>query len=116
MQHNFSRRLRDIQNEADKLIHGSPSLVDINNFQKYTDEMIRYIGERSTNPEILERLQTIPRIIDLKTSTQKGVLKTLLTGAFGFLFSESKEISRALEIVPQVKATFSSIEFLNSVD
>lgn len=56
MEKNFKRQLKDIQNEASKLLSERPSQVDIKNFQKYSGEMVksfRLVTLNAANEQVL---------------------------------------------------------------
>lgn len=116
MNKNFSRQLKDIQNEADKLIHGKPSLMDIKNFQKYSDEMVNYIRKYTDDPNVLAKVSEIPKIIELKDDSKSSLVTFLISGPWGFLFRETQKINEALSIVNEVKSIYSSISFLQGKD
>jgi len=64
MNPNARRQLKDIQVRADRLINGSPTLSDIEEFDQYNEELKQYLLATLTDPELLERVQKIPKILD----------------------------------------------------
>jgi len=113
---NLKRQLKDIQNEADKIIHGKPSLVDVRNFQKYSDEMKKYIRKHSTNTNVLKKLGEIPMVIDLEEEKKEGfftIIFVYFLGFFLFWFIRNSKINKSKQLVKQAKSVYASIEFLN---
>lgn len=112
MTSNLFRSLTDIQNQADFILNGDPSIKDIEDFQKYAFELRKYILKHSSSTEVADRLHKLPQVIDSGSASNVGFLGFLMTGPLSFMFKEKEQISAAKVKVAEHRSIFSSIEFI----
>lgn len=112
MNRNILRQLKDIQHQANKLLNGSPELVDIENFSNYADEINRYLMEYCRIEEVVMLTAQIPKIYDKSNISNKNWLLSLMPNIFSYWFYERNQIEEALEIIEFVRGKYASIEFI----
>lgn len=64
MNANARRQIKDIQFRAERLINGSPTIDDIEEFDQYNEELKKYLISNLLDTELIERVKQIPRVLD----------------------------------------------------
>jgi hypothetical protein len=64
MNPNVRRQLKDIQFQAERLINERPSIEDIEAFDRYNEELKNYLLNNLNDPELLQRVRQIPRVLE----------------------------------------------------
>ena len=115
---NINRQLKDIQSQADKLLSGSPSIDEIEAFDRYNDELKSFLTEHLEEEELLARINAIPSILD-ELSTE-NISKNIITVILSFFFSwaisyyrSQQIINKAISNIHDAKGKYASIEFLS---
>jgi hypothetical protein len=105
------RQLKDIQNQGDKLIKGSPSMSDIRDFARYSSEIQNYLHSLEIDPAIRNLICDIPDVTLDDLSPITGIW-ALLPSVFSYWFIERSRIEQALTIVSIAVGKYASVEFL----
>ncbi len=103
------RQLKDIQYQAAKLVKGNPSIVDIDNFRKYSNELVHYLQEHIDLVEIIPLIDDIPSLKEVEKE-----LQSKMGFAFG-LRSWSRQrriIAQAQQDIQIAQGKYASIEFI----
>ena len=117
MNSNISRQIKDIQFRADNLTQGKPSLEDIEEFNKYNEELKGFLLNHLTDKDIIERVMKIPVIVNETKSEEitRNIIATILlyfsSGLLNY-FQNKQKIENAMEKIREAKGMYSSIEFL----
>lgn len=112
------RQIKDIQYRADRIINGRPSLVEIEEFDEYNEELRRFLLEKLEDPELIARVKAIPRIMDeteAQTTTRNFIMSILAAFSSGVVayFRDRQKVINAIGNVHEAKGKYSSIEFLS---
>jgi hypothetical protein len=110
------RQIRDIQFRAERLINGSPTINDIEEFDQYNEELKKYLISNLTEPELLERVRQIPKVLEASDSqvVTRGFVSALLTmfaSAFVAYFQERHRIENSKDAIREAIGAYASIEF-----
>lgn len=118
MDSSTKRQIKDIQFRAEKLINDRPSLSEIEDFDKYNEELKAFLLKNLTDPELLDRVAGIPRILD-ETKSQAAtrniivtILATFTTGLVTY-FQNRQRVENALSNIHEARGKYASIEFLS---
>ncbi|MBN8651734.1 MAG: hypothetical protein J0L67_09915 [Cytophagales bacterium] len=116
MNPNTRRQLRDIQVRADRLINGSPTLGDIEEFDQSNEELKQYLLINLKEPELLERVKQIPKILDESDSelVARGFFSAILAmfaSAFVTYFQERQQIENSKNYIREAQSAYATIEF-----
>ncbi len=111
MHNNLLRQLKDIQYQAEKLQSSNPSIIDIENFKKYSDELKVYLIK---NVDLGEMNYLINEIPDIKLKDKKNELFMLAIApkVLKTYFREKKQVKQALQKISICKSKYASIEFI----
>lgn len=112
MNNKIYRSLDDIQNQANAILNGSPSISDVENFQKYSSELKSYILKNEPSQEVMDRLHNLPNIVSAAQNERKGILSIIIGGPFGFFFQEKRAIEEAKLKIANIKSIYASIDFI----
>ena len=112
MMNNLNRQLLDIQHQADKIVAGSPTVAEIEDFARYSGEMFQYLKERFDEPHLVSLLEEIPTIQPFRLRTRSGWLALLVPAHLYLLYQERNYIREATELVRTCGGKFASVEFL----
>ena len=88
------RQIRDIQNQASKLVEEKPSLEDLEEFSRYNEEMKLYLVKNVEHEEIMKHVQSIPNVLDVEDDTPSFpvfvmlILGILTIGSSYFYFNK----------------------------
>jgi hypothetical protein len=115
------RQIRDIQNQADKLIQETPSLEDLESFSQYNEEMKLYLINHVDQPEIIQHVQSIPNVFEVEDDV-KGlpeflmILLAIITIGISHLYirhlAEARRINLIQDQIHVVKGKYATLEFL----
>lgn len=116
MNPNTRRQIKDIQLRAERLINGSPTLEDIQEFDQYNEELRNYLIANLNAPELIERVRQIPRVAEEPTSqvVTRGILSALLAmfaSIFVSYFQERQRIENSKDSIREVRSAYATIEF-----
>jgi hypothetical protein len=116
MNPNARRQLKDIQVRADRLINGSPTLSDIEEFDQYNEELKQYLLVTLTDPELIERVQNIPKILDDTDSklVVRGFFSAILAmfaSSLVMYFQERQQIENSKNAIREAQSSYATIEF-----
>ena len=80
MDSSVRRQIKDIQFQAERLIKGRPSLVEVKEFNQYNEELKKYLLSHLKEPDLIERVRQIPGILEESSSevATKNVLFVIL--------------------------------------
>lgn len=115
------RQIRDIQNQASKLVDEKPSLVDLEEFSRFNEEMKLYLVKNLEQDEIVEHVLSIPNVIEVEEEAigipiYALMIITLLTVGLSYLYvkhvEESRRISLMQDQVREVQGKYATLEFL----
>ena len=113
---NARRQIKDVQFRAERLINGSPTINDIEEFDQYNEELKKYLISNLTEPELVERVRQIPKVLEASDSqvATRGVVSALLTmfaSAFVTYFQERHRIENSKDAITEARGAYASIEF-----
>lgn len=116
MNANARRQIKDIQFRAERLINGSPTLDDIEEFDQYNEELKLYLINNLLDAELIERVKQIPRVLDEPNSqvVTRGVLSTffaMFASGLVTYFQERHQIENSKESIREVRGAYATIEF-----
>lgn len=115
------RQIRDIQNQAGKLVDEKPSLVDLEEFSRFNEEMKLYLVKNLEQDEMVEHVLSIPNVIEVEEEAigipiYALMILTLLTVGLSYLYlkhvEESRRISLMQDQVREVQGKYATLEFL----
>lgn len=109
---NLQRQLVDIQHQAEKLYRGSPSVTDIDNFARYSQEIKQYLLANISMLEARQLVSEIPDIEEFSIRANDGLLFFLIPGALWTWYKEREYIDHAKQVAQIAAGKFSSVEFL----
>ena len=116
MNPNARRQIKDIQIRAEHLMNGSPTMDDIEEFDQYNEELKKYLIGNLTDPELVERVRRIPKILEESGSqvATRGILSALLAFFASWLvayFQERQRIENSKDSIREARGAYASIEF-----
>jgi len=106
------RQLKDIQNEADKLIKGSPNVMEIENFSRYSNEIKDFIERNIEFPEVLKLVEEIPDIPMNKVTIKTGLMSLIIPKVLLYWYHERVYISVSTSKIEISRGKFASLEFI----
>jgi hypothetical protein len=116
MNPNARRQIKDIQFRAERLINGSPTIEEIEEFDQYNEELKKYLITNLREPELVERVRQIPKI--LGESDSQVVTRGLLSAFFAMFasglvtyFQERHRIENSKDSIREARGAYASIEF-----
>jgi len=116
MNPNARRQIKDIQHSAERLINGSPSMEDIKQFDQYNEELKTYLIDHLPEPELIERVRQIPRILEEsdRQLASRGVIAAFI-GMFApglaAYFQDRQRIEDAKDGIREARGVYATIEF-----
>jgi len=118
MNPNARRQIKDIQFRAERLINGNPTITDIEEFDQYNEELKEYLISNLMEPELIERVRQIPKILE-ETDSQvvtRGILSAFLAMfASGLVryFQERQRVENSKDAIRETRGAYASIEFFS---
>jgi len=116
MNPNARRQIKDIQFRAERLINGSPSMEEIEEFDQYNEELKRYLISHLREPELVERVKQIPKV--LEEADSQVATRGLLSAVFAMFasglvsyFQERHRIENSKDAIREARGAYASIEF-----
>lgn len=121
MNPNARRQLKDIQFRAERLINGSPTIEDLEEFDQYNEELKKYLLANLTEPELIERVRQIPKILEESGSqvATRGIVTAFLTMfASGLItyFQDRQRIESSKNSISEARGAYATIEFFTRND
>jgi hypothetical protein len=116
MNPNVRRQLKDIQFQAERLINERPSIEDIEAFDRYNEELRNYLLNNLSDPELLQRVRQIPRVLDESNSqvASRGIISAVLTMVVPALvsyFQDRQLIENSKDAIREARGAYASLEF-----
>ena len=116
MNPNARRQIKDIQFRAERLINGSATIDDIEEFDQYNEELKKYLIDNLTEPELIERVKQIPKILEESNGqlATRGILAAFFAMFVAGLityFQERQRIENSKQSIREARAAYASIEF-----
>lgn len=121
MQARLFRQLEDIQIQAERLITGTPTEEELDNFSAYNLELKKYLREHTSDPEVLQRVDEIPDVMQVEVETNRKPVLILILFALFTLGLSAMYLSyvagmRRTQLIQNnihtVRGIYASIEFL----
>jgi hypothetical protein len=116
MNPNVRRQLKDIQFQAERLINERPSIEDIEAFDRYNEELKSYLLNNLSDPELLQRVRQIPRVLDESNSqvASRGIISVALTmfvpGLVSY-FQDRQLVENSKDAIREARGAYASLEF-----
>jgi hypothetical protein len=115
---NARRQIKDIQFRAERLLNGSPTIDDVEEFDQYNEELKKYLISNLTEPELIERIKQIPKILEESNSqvAARGILSAFVAMfATGFVtyFQDRQRIENSKDSIRIARGAYASIEFFS---
>jgi hypothetical protein len=116
MNPNVRRQLKDIQFQAERLINERPSIEDIEAFDRYNEELKNYLLNNLSDPELLQRVRQIPRVLDESNSqvASRGIISVALTmfvpGLVSY-FQDRQLVENSKDAIREARGAYASLEF-----
>jgi hypothetical protein len=116
MNPNARRQIKDIQVKAEGLMNGRPTIEDIEEFDRYNEELKKYLIGNLTEPELLERARQLPKILEASDAqvTTRGILSAILalfaSGLVSY-FQQRMRIENSMNAVREARGIYATIEF-----
>jgi hypothetical protein len=116
MNSNVRRQIKDIQSRAERLINGSPTMDDIEEFDQYNEELKNYLLNNLDDPDLLERVRQIPKVLEESDGqvAARGIVSVLIgMVASGFVsyFQQRTRIENSRDAIREARGAYASIEF-----
>src|SRR5690349_2721205 len=110
------RQLRDIQLRAERLINENATMNDIEEFDQYNEELKAYLIGNLTEPELIERVRQIPRVLEESDAqvAGRGIVASFLAifaSAFVAYFQERHRIENCKDAIREARGAYATIEF-----
>lgn len=121
MNSNVRRQIKDIQLRAERLINENPTINDIEEFDQYNEELKACLIDNLTDPELVERVRQIPRVLE-ETDGQvagRGIVSALLfmfSAAFVAYFQERHRVENSKDAIREARGAYATIEFFTRND
>lgn len=112
MKTNILRQVKDIQYQADKILNGKPSITDVKNFGKYSQEIKKSLIETVDIPMVIELINDIPEFDIPDFDVRTGFLALILPKFFGPWYYENSVVEEAKSDVRIALGKYASIEFI----
>lgn len=114
------RQIKDIQFRAERLINGSPTMNDIEEFDQYNEELKKYLIRNLSDPQLIERVKQIPRVLNESNSqiATRGVFSAffaMFASGLVTYFQERHQIENSKESIRVARGAYASIEFLTRI-
>jgi hypothetical protein len=115
------RQIRDIQNQASKLVDAKPGFEELEDFSRYNEEMKLYLAKNVEQEEIIEHVLSIPNVFEIEDDAPSFsvfvmvILGILTIGASYFYFKhleEARRISLVQDQIREVQGKYATLEFL----
>jgi hypothetical protein len=116
MSPNVRRQLKDIQFQAERLINERPSIEDIEAFDRYNEELKSYLLNNLSDPELLQRVRQIPRVLEESNSqvASRGIISVALTmfvpGLVSY-FQDRQLVENSKDAIREARGAYASLEF-----
>jgi hypothetical protein len=116
MNPNVRRQLKDIQFQAERLINERPTIEDIEAFDRYNEELKSYLLNNLSDPELLQRVRQIPRVLDESNSqvASRGIISVALTmfvpGLVSY-FQDRQLVENSKDAIREARGAYASLEF-----
>jgi hypothetical protein len=116
MNPNVRRQIKDIQFQAERLISERPSIEDIEAFDRYNEELKSYLLNNLNDPELLQRVRQIPRVLDESNSqvASRGIISlalTMVVPALVSYFQDRQLIENSKDSIREARGAYASLEF-----
>lgn len=116
MNANARRQIKDIQFRAERLINGSPTMDDIEEFDQYNEELKRYLITNLSDLELIERVNQIPRVLEESNSqvVTRGVFSAffaMFASGLVTYFQERHQIENCKDSIREIRGAYATIEF-----
>jgi hypothetical protein len=116
MHPNARRQIKDIQFRAERLINGSPTIEEIEEFDQYNEELKKFLISNLTESELVERVKQIPKILEESDSqvATRGLLSVffaMFASALVTYFQERHHIENSKNSIREARGIYASIEF-----
>lgn len=112
---NIIRQIKDIQNQAERLIKRKSSLSEIEQFANYSCEIKSFLIKNIDEDFILKYVYEIPDL-NLDESDSKPGFFDLILFSFNFGFGayskERQKADKALKTVRDIRGKYASLEFM----
>jgi hypothetical protein len=115
MNSNARRQIKDIQFRAERLINGSPTINDIEEFDQYNDELKKYLLDTLTDADLVDRVKQIPKILD--ESDGQIAARGILTAFFAMFasglvtyFQDRQRIENSKHAIREARGAYATIE------
>lgn len=109
------RQIKDIQVQAERLIHSKASLDQIEEFAQYNAKIKSYLLQNIQDDFILKYVTEIPDLDldDLSPSGEGlGILTIILSPILGTYFREKQITQVALDLIIDIRGKYASIELM----
>jgi hypothetical protein len=116
MNPNVRRQIKDIQVRAERLMNGSPSIEDIEEFHRYNEELKRYLLDHLEETELRQRAYEIPTILEESDPqvAARGIVSAILSLSVSWIttyFNDRQRVENSKEAIRTARAQYASIEF-----
>lgn len=113
---NVLRQIKDIQQQADRLIKRKANLNEIQDFSKYSSELKNFLVNNIKDEFILNYVSEIP-VLDLNDENENisGLLTVILYyfgGWLGIYGREEIKKDKALKTIKRIRDKYASAEFM----
>ena len=111
---NILRQITDIQVQAERLIKRKGSLIEIEQFSSYSNEIKSYLLNNIKDEFILKYIHEIPdlNIDEIGQSPRYLNFLNLLGSGLGVYSREKVKIEKALTTIRDIRAKYASTEFM----
>ena len=106
------RQLKDIISQANRILDGNSSSIEIENFAKYSNELKGFISKNISNEEILNLNKEIPHI-NYKRNRIKIWFILILPYWLIILYLDYYARKKSLDEIKTSRNKYASIEFLS---
>lgn len=116
MNPNTRRQIRDIQFRAEHLINSNATIIDIEEFDQYNEELKKYLLDNLKESDLIERVRQIPKALD-ETDSQLATRSILSTFFAMFApglvtyFQEGQKIKNSKDALRDIRGAYASLEF-----
>jgi F0F1-type ATP synthase alpha subunit len=115
------RQIRDIQNQAGKLVDGKSSFEELEEFSRYNEEMKLYLVKNLEQDEIVEHVLSIPNVLEVEAEAMNipiyaMMILALFTVGLSYLYIKHVEESRRINLIQdqirEARGKYATLEFL----
>jgi hypothetical protein len=118
------RQLTDIQKQAARLSSGNFSIEDMTMFERYNEELKRFILTNTEDPDVIHLTHEIPNVLDVQKEAKKPLILIILLalislGVSVLLISYVSDMRRNKLIQQNIqiaRGKYASIEFLMKIN